>query len=160
MNSGRGGFRIRAKWEVEKLKAGLWQLIITEIPYQVQKSKLIEKIANLIDEKKLPMVNEILDESSQEIRIVIEPRSRNLRPEMLMETLFKLTDLEIKNSFKLKFYRQRKSAQVFRSLKDALKLWLEHRSEVLIRRSNFRYEKISKRINILEWLFSCFFKLR
>tara|TARA_B100002051_G_scaffold275543_1_gene319950 strand:- start:1135 stop:3339 length:2205 start_codon:yes stop_codon:yes gene_type:complete len=148
-NSGRGGFRLRAKWQVEKLKAGLWQLIITEIPYQVQKSKLIEKIANLIDEKKLPMVSEILDESSQEIRIVIEPRSRNLRPEMLMETLFKLTDLEIKVPLNLNFIDKENLPGV-RPLKDALKLWLDHRNEVLIRRSNFRYEKISKRINILD----------
>ena len=113
------------------------------------KSKLIEKIANLIDEKKLPMVSEILDESSEEIRIVVEPRSRNLQPEMLMETLFKLTDLEIKVPLNLNFIDKENIPGV-RPLKDTLKLWLEHRNEVLIRRTNFRYEKIAKRINIFD----------
>ncbi len=156
--TGRGGFRLRSRWNVEKLKAGLWQLIITEIPYQVQKSKIIEKIANLIDEKKLPMINEILDESSEDIRIVIEPKSKNLYPEILMETLFKLTDLEVKIPLNLNFIDSNNMPGV-RSLRETLKLWLDHRNEVLIRRTNFRLEKTSKRINILNGYLIVFINL-
>ena len=90
---GRGSFRLRSKWEIEILRAGQWQIIVTEIPYQVQKGKVIEKISNLMDEKKLPLLSEISDESAEDIRVVLEPRSRNISPEMLMETLFKSTDL-------------------------------------------------------------------
>ena len=155
---GRGSFRLRSKWSVEKLKAGLWQIVINEIPYQVQKSKIIEKIASLIDEKKLPMVSDVSDESAEDIRIIIEPRSRNLNPEMLMEAVFKLTELEIKIPLNLNFIDKNNLPGV-RSLKDCLFHWIEHRQEVLVRKSKFRLQKISERINILDGYIIVFLNL-
>ena len=99
--TGKGGFRLRARWNIEKLKAGQWQIIVTEIPYQVQKSRLLEKIAELMESKTLPMLSDIRDESTENVRLIIEPKSRNLSPEMVMETLFKKTDLETKVSLNL-----------------------------------------------------------
>ena len=98
---GKGGFKLRARWIVEKLKSGQWQIIVTEIPYQVQKSRLLEKIAELMENKILPMLSDIRDESTENIRLVVEPKSRNLSPEMIMETLFKKTDLETRVSLNL-----------------------------------------------------------
>ena len=99
--TGKGGFRLRARWNIEKLKAGQWQIIVTEIPYQVQKSRLLEKIAELMESKTLPMLSDVRDESTESVRLIIEPKSRNLSPEMVMETLFKKTDLETKVSLNL-----------------------------------------------------------
>ena len=155
---GRGSFRLRSKWEIEKLRAGQWQIIVTEIPYQVQKGKVIEKISNLMDEKKLPLLSEISDESAEDIRVVLEPRSRNISPEMLMETLFKSTDLEIRVPLNLNFIDKDLFPGV-RSLKQTLSLWIEHRIEILQRKSKFRLKKISERINILNGYLVVFINL-
>ena len=146
--TGRGGFRIRAKWETEKVGHGTWNIIITEIPYQVQKSRLIEKIAELIQNKKLPIVNDIMDESAEDIRVVIEPKSRSVEPEMLMEQLFKLTDLEQRFSLNMNVLDAENTPGVM-NLRDVLSAFLEHRHVVLKRRSKFRLGKIEHRLEIL-----------
>ena len=147
--SGKGSFRVRSKWNIEKLKNGKWQIIISEIPYQIIKSKLIEKIDNLIEDKKIPLVSEIIDESAENIRIVIEPKNRDVSPELLMENLFKLTDLEAKVHLNLN-YLDKKNIPGVRSLKVALIDWLEHRKEILERKSNFRLSKIKDRLEIID----------
>ena len=147
--SGKGSFRVRSKWNVEKLKNGKWQIIISEIPYQIIKSKLIEKIDNLVEDKKIPLMSEILDESAENIRIVIEPKNRDVSPELLMENLFKLTDLEAKVHLNLN-YLDKKNIPGVRSLKVALIDWLEHRKEILERRSNFRLNKIKDRLEVID----------
>ena len=98
---GRGGFRLRARWELEKEKGGTWQIVVTEIPYQIQKSRLIEKMAEMLQAKKLPVLADIRDESAEDIRIVLEPKSRRLDPEAVMESLFKSTELETRVSLNL-----------------------------------------------------------
>ncbi len=147
--SGKGSFRVRSKWSVEKLKQGLWQIIISEIPYQIIKSKLIEKIDGLIEEKKIPLISDISDESAENIRIVIEPKNRNVSPELLMESLFKLTDLEAKVHLNLN-YLDKKNIPGVRSLKVTLNDWLEHRKEILERKSKFRLNKISDRLEVID----------
>ncbi len=147
--TGKGSFRVRSKWNVEKLKNGKWQIIISEIPYQIIKSKLIEKIDNLVEDKKLPLMSEILDESAENIRIVIEPKNRDVSPELLMENLFKLTDLEAKVHLNLN-YLDKKNIPGVRSLKIALIDWLEHRKEILERKSNFRLNKITDRLEVID----------
>ncbi|MDH5188287.1 MAG: DNA topoisomerase IV subunit A [Rhodospirillaceae bacterium] len=146
--TGRGGFRVRAKWETEKAGHGTWNIVITEIPYQVQKSRLIEKIAELIQTKKLPIVNDIRDESAEDIRIVIEPKSRAVEPEMLMEQLFKLTDLEQRFSLNMNVLDAENTPGVM-NLREVLSAFLEHRHVVLKRRSKFRLGKIEHRLEIL-----------
>ena len=146
--TGRGGFRVRAKWETEKAGHGTWNIVITEIPYQVQKSRLIEKIAELIQNKKLPIVNDIRDESAEDIRIVIEPKSRAVEAEMLMEQLFKLTDLEQRFSLNMNVLDAENTPGVM-NLREVLSAFLEHRHVVLKRRSKFRLGKIEHRLEIL-----------
>ena len=146
--NGKGSFRLRAKWNIENIKSGQWKLIISEIPYQVQKSRLLEKIAELMDNKSLPMLSDIRDESAENIRIVIEPKSRNLSPEMIMETLFKKTDLEIRVSLNLNVIDENNVPGV-KSLKDSLKSWLDHRQIILQRKSKYRLNQIENRIDIL-----------
>lgn len=146
--TGRGGFRVRAKWETEKAGHGTWNIVITEIPYQVQKSRLIEKIAELIQTKKLPIVNDIRDESAEDIRIVIEPKSRAVEPEMLMEQLFRLTDLEQRFSLNMNVLNAENTPGVM-NLREVLSAFLEHRHVVLKRRSKFRLGKIEHRLEIL-----------
>lgn len=148
-DTGRGGFRVRAKWEKEETGRGNYQIVITEIPYQVPKSRLIEKIAELMSAKKLPLLNDIRDESAEDIRVVIEPKSRTVDPILLMETLFKLTDLESRISLNMNVLSNGKVPQVL-SLKGVLTEWLAHRKEVLVRRSNYRKEKIEHRLEILD----------
>ena len=147
--SGKGGFRLRATYEIEREKGGQWQIIITEIPYQVQKSRLIEKMAEMLQDKKLPMLADIRDESAEDIRIVLEPKSRRLDPETLIESLFKITDLETKISLNLNVLDSQGRPAVL-SLREALNEWLAHRRVVLQRRSAFRLGKIAKRLEILE----------
>lgn len=147
--TGRGGFRVRAKWEKEETGRGNYQIVITEIPYQVPKSRLIEKIAELMSAKKLPLLNDIRDESAEDIRVVLEPKSRTVDPVILMETLFKLTDLESRISLNMNVLSNGKVPKVL-SLKGVLNEWLAHRKEVLVRRSNFRKEKIEHRLEILD----------
>ena len=147
--TGRGSFRLRAKWFLEKLSHGLYQIIISEIPYQVQKSRLIEKIAELIITKKLSVLSDVLDESTDEVRIVLQPKSRSVDAKMLMEQLFRLTELETRVSLNLNVLDANSTPRVM-NLRQALQAFLDHRQEVLIRCTKFRLEKIEHRIEILE----------
>lgn len=148
-STGKGGFRLRAKWEVEREKGGSWQIIVTDIPYQVQKSRLIEKMAEMLQDRKLPMLADIRDESAEDIRLVLEPKSRRLDPEVVMESLFRLTELETRISMNLNVLDASGKPSVM-GLKEALQAWLNHRREVLVRRSQHRLDKIAKRLEILE----------
>ncbi|MDA0763513.1 MAG: DNA topoisomerase IV subunit A [Proteobacteria bacterium] len=156
--AGKGGFRLRARWNVEKLSAGQWQIVVTEIPYQVQKSRLLEKIAELMENKHLPMLSDIRDESAEDIRLVLEPRSRNLSPEMIMETLFKKSDLETRFSLNLNVIDDKNIPGV-KSLKEALQSWLNHRQIILQRKSVFRVGQIENRINILNGYITVYLNL-
>ncbi|WOC15042.1 DNA topoisomerase IV subunit A [Pseudochrobactrum sp. MP213Fo] len=146
--TGRGAFRVRAKWEKEDLGRGTWAVIITEIPYQVQKSRLIEKIAELLLAKRLPLLDDIRDESAEDIRIVLEPKNRTVDPELLMESLFKLTELETRISLNMNVLSHGRVPNVL-SLGGVLKEWLDHRKDVLVRRSQYRLDEIDKRLEIL-----------
>ncbi len=157
-SSGKGGFRLRAKWEIEREKGGSWQIIVTEIPYQVQKSRLIEKMAEMLQDRKLPMLADILDESAEDIRLVLEPKSRRLDPEVVMESLFRLTELEVRISMNLNVLDASGKPSVM-GLKGALQAWLDHRREVLVRRSQYRLEKIARRLEILEGYLVVFLNL-
>lgn len=147
--TGKGSFRLRAKWEVEQQKGGMYKVIVTEIPYQVSKSKLIEKIADLLSEKKLPLLNDIIDESADDIRVVLEPKARTVDPEVLMESLYRHTDLENRFSLNMNVLDHGKSPKVM-SLKEVLQAFLNHRQEVLQRRSRHRLKQIETRLEILE----------
>ena len=146
--TGRGGFRLRARWEVEKLKNGTYQIVVTEIPYQVQKSRLVEKLAELLEARKLAMLGDIQDESAEDVRLVLEPKSRNVDPAVLMESLFRQSDLEVRVSLNLNVLDAEQIPRVM-PLREALLAFLDHRHEVLIRRSNFRLGKIEHRLEIL-----------
>ena len=156
--NGKGSFRLRARWNVENIKGGQWKIIISEIPYQVQKSRLLEKISELMDNKSLPMLSDIRDESTENIRIVIDPKSRNLSPEMIMETLFKKTDLEVRISLNLNVIDD-KNVPGVKSLKEALRSWLDHRQIILQRKSKFRLNQIGNRINILNGYITVYLNL-
>lgn len=146
--TGRGAFRTRAKWEVEKLSHGLYQIVITEIPYQVQKSRLIEKMAELFRNKKLPLLGHIRDESAEDIRLVLEPKTRQVDPEMLMESLFRVTELESRFNMNMNVLTAAGVPQVL-GLKEVLRAFLDHRHEVLVRRSEHRLGEIARRLEIL-----------
>ena len=156
--TGRGSFRVRADWMVEKEKGGGWSIIVTAIPYQVQKSRLIEKMAELLNAKKLPMLADIRDESAEDLRLVLEPKSRRLDPEMMMESLFHLTDLETKVPLNLNVLAADGTPGVL-SLKDALLAWIDHRLVVLQRRSRHRLDKIAHRLDVLEGYLTVFLNL-
>ncbi len=147
--TGRGGFRLRAKWTKEETGRGGYQIVVTEIPYQVQKAKLIEKIAELLTEKKLPLLGDVRDESAEEIRLILEPKSRTVDPVLLMESLFRLTELEIRFGLNMNVLSQGQIPNVL-SLRDVLRQWLEHRVDVLVRRSNHRLKKIEHRLEVLD----------
>ncbi|WP_420142579.1 DNA gyrase subunit A, partial [Sphingomonas sp.] len=147
--TGRGGFRVRARWSVEDQGRGTWVLAVTEIPYQVQKSKLIEQIAALINEKKLPILADVRDESDEKVRIVLEPRARTVDPKVLMDGLFRLTDLETRVPLNLNVLDRDRTPRVM-SLKQALAGWVEHQFEVLLRRTRHRLDKIADRIELLD----------
>jgi topoisomerase-4 subunit A len=147
--TGRGSFRIRAKWEKEELKGGAYQVVVTEIPYQVPKSKLIERIAELLNEKKLPFLEDINDESTTDVRIVLTPKSRNIEPEHLMEQLYRSTDLETRFGLNMNVLDGHQIPRVM-SLGEVLKAYLDHRRDVLQRRSKFRLAEIDRRLEILE----------
>jgi topoisomerase IV subunit A len=147
--TGRGAFRVRARWAIEDQGRGTWVAVISEIPYQVQKSKLIEQIASLISEKKLPILADVRDESDEEIRIVIEPRSRSVEPQVLMDSLFRLTELEVRISLNLNVLDANRTPRVM-SLKEVIAAWLEHQFIVLVRRSQHRLAKIDDRIELLD----------
>jgi len=147
--TGRGSFRLRARWETEDLGRGVYNIVITEIPYQVQKARLIERIAELLEQRKLPFLNDIRDESAEDIRIVIEPKNRTVEAETLMEQLFQLTDLEVRISLNMNVLDGGVTPRVM-SLREVLTSFLLHRHEVLERRARFRLEKIEQRLEILE----------
>ncbi|MFS0737649.1 DNA topoisomerase IV subunit A [Sphingomonas sp. 1P06PA] len=147
--TGRGSFRVRARIGEEREKGGGWVLVVTEIPFQVPKGKLIEQIAALVSEKKLPILADVRDESDAEIRIVIEPRSRTVDQAMLRDSLFRLTDLEVKIPLNLNVLDAERTPRVM-GLKQALSAWLEHQFEVLVRRSRHRLAKIDDRIELLD----------
>ncbi|MEL7204726.1 MAG: DNA topoisomerase IV subunit A [Pseudomonadota bacterium] len=156
--TGRGGFRVRAKWDVEDLGRGQWQVVVTEIPYQVQKSRLIEKIAEGIQTKKVPILADVRDESADDIRIVLEPRSRNVEPEVLMNMLYRNSDLESRFSLNMNVLIDGVTPKVA-SLKEVLRAFLDHRREVLERRSRHRVEKIEHRLEVLEGFITAFLNL-
>ena len=156
--TGRGSFRLRAKWEVEDLGRGQWQIVITEIPYQVQKSKLIEKIAELINSKKIPILADVRDESADDIRMILEPKSKNVDPDVLMNTMFKNSDLEVRFSLNMNVLIDGVTPKVC-SLKEVLRAFLDHRRDVLVRRTTFRVEKIDHRLEVLEGLIVAFLNL-
>ncbi|MDR1025913.1 MAG: DNA topoisomerase IV subunit A [Lactobacillus sp.] len=145
---GKGSFRIRAKWQKEELSHGLYQIIITEIPYQVQKSKLIEKIAILINEKKVPLLTDVRDESAQDVRIVLEPKNRTVDAALLMEHLYKQTELEVKFNMNMNVLDSDGVPRVM-SIKEVLADFLKHRINVLQRRVQYRLDKINNRLEIL-----------
>src|ERR1700735_3682637 len=147
--TGRGGFRLRAKWEVEKGKHGTWQIVVTQIPYQVQKAKLVEQLAQLLEEKKLPLLGDVRDESDEKIRLVLEPRTRGVEPEVLMETVFRATALETRFPLNMNVLDATRTPRVM-PLPEVLRCWLDHRHEVLVRRSNHRLAAIERRIVILD----------
>jgi topoisomerase IV subunit A len=146
--TGRGSFRVRARWNKEETGRGMWSVVVTEIPYSVPKSRLIEKIAELLQEKKLPLLADVRDESAEDVRIVLEPRSRTVDPVILMESLFRLTELESRVPMNVNVLAGGKVPKVL-GLADCLKEWLNHRREVLIRRSSHRLAAIDRRLEIL-----------
>ena len=145
--TGKGNIRIRAKWEIEKEKRGVWKIVVTEIPYQVNKGKLIEKIAQLIIDKKLPILDDVRDESDENIRLILVPRNRDVNPEQLMEALFNLSDLETRFSINLNAINN--NIPKVHNLRDLLLAWLDHRRDVLIKRSQFRLNQIKDRMELL-----------
>ena len=156
--TGRGPMRLRARWEIEELPRGLWQVVVTEIPYQVQKSKLIEKIAELIQLKKIPILSDVRDESAEDIRLVLEPRAKTVDPTVLMETLFRLCDLEIRFNLNLNTLIDGRTPKVC-SMKEVLRAFIDHRRDVLLRRSQHRKDKIDRRLEVLEGYIVAFLNL-
>ncbi|MGK7866893.1 DNA topoisomerase IV subunit A [Falsiroseomonas sp. E2-1-a20] len=147
--TGRGGFRLRAQWTEEKLKNGTWQIVVTEIPYQVQKSRLIEQIAALMEEKKLPLLGDVRDESTDVVRLVLEPKARSVDAKMLMETLFRHTQLETRFPLNMNVLDANRTPRVM-GLREVLRSWLDHRHVVLVRRSEHRLAAIARRLEILD----------
>jgi topoisomerase-4 subunit A len=156
--TGKGGFRLRSKYEIEDLGRGQWQIVVTEIPYQVQKSKLIEKLAELIQLKKVPILADVRDESADDIRIVLEPRAKTVDPEVLMGTLFRQSDLENRFSLNMNVLIDGRTPKVC-SLKEVLRAFLDHRRDVLIRRSRHRMAQIDHRLEVLEGFLIAFLNL-
>ncbi len=156
--TGRGAFRLRSKWEVEDQGRGTWQIIVTEIPYQVQKSKLLERLAELIDTKKIPLLIDARDESTDDVRIVLEPRSKNVDPELLMNMLFRNSDLETRFSMNMNVLIDGRVPKVC-SLKEVLRAFLDHRREVLMRRTRHRLDKIDHRLEVLDGYITAYLNL-
>ena len=156
--TGRGSFRLRARYSTEDLGRGQWQIVVTEIPFQVQKSKLIEKIAELIQTKKIQILEDIRDESAEDLRVVLEPKNKNVDPNILMETLFKISDLEVRFSLNMNVLIDGLVPKVC-NLNEVLRAFLDHRRNILKRRSNFRLNKIDIRLEILEGLIIAFLNL-
>ena len=156
--TGRGSFRLRAKWEKEDLGRGQWQIVVTEIPYQVQKSKLIEKIAELIQTKKVPILADVRDESADDIRLILEPRAKTVDPDVMMNMLFRASDLEVRFSLNMNVLIDGVTPKVC-SLREVLRAFLDHRREVLLRRSQHRLEKIDHRLEVLEGFIIAFLNL-
>ncbi|RMD63585.1 MAG: DNA topoisomerase IV subunit A [Alphaproteobacteria bacterium] len=146
--TGRGSFRLRARWEVEKVKGGGWRIVVTEIPFHVQKSRLIEKIAELMAARKLAMLGDVHDESTEDVRLVLEPKSRNVDPQVLMESLFRQTDLEVRIGLNMNVLDADNTPRVM-NLREVLRAYLEHQRVVLVRRTRFRLDKIERRLEVL-----------
>ena len=146
--TGRGAFRMRARWHVEDTGRGTYQIIVTEIPYQVQKSRLLEKLSELLEAKKVPLLEDVRDESAEDVRLVLVPRAKTVEPDVLMESLFKVCDLETRFSMNMNVLH--KGAPQVMGLRDVLQAYLDHRREVVVRRAEFRLDKIEKRLHILE----------
>ncbi len=157
-DTGRGGFRMRAKWTVERGRLGMWQIVVTEIPYQVQKNKLVEQIAVLLEEKKLPFLGDVRDESAELVRLVLEPKSRAVEPEVLMETMFRATQLETRFPLNMNVLTADKTPMVL-GLRAVLQAWLDHRHEVLVRRSRHRQAAIARRLEVLDGYLAVFLNL-
>jgi len=156
--TGRGGFRLRARWAVEPGKSGTWSIVVTEIPYQVQKSRLVEQIAALLEEKKLPLLADLRDESTDKVRLVFEPRARSVDPAHLMESLFRATALESRLSLNMNVLDAERIPRVM-GLKQVLRAWLDHRQVVLVRRSRFRLSAIERRLEILAGMLIAYLNL-
>jgi len=156
--SGRGSFRIRARWETEDLGRGQYQVVVTEIPYQVQKARLVERIAELMVNRKLPLLGDIRDESAEDIRLVLEPKSRNVTPDMLMESLFRNTEMEARISLNMNVLDADNVPRVM-TLREVLQAYLDHRHDVLVRRTNYRLGKIEERLNVLHGYMIVFLNL-
>ncbi|MBU1317387.1 MAG: DNA topoisomerase IV subunit A [Alphaproteobacteria bacterium] len=156
--TGRGGFRVRAKWEIEDLGRGGYQIVVTEIPYQVQKSRLIEKIAELLIARKLPLLEDVRDESAEDVRVVLVPKSRTVDATLLMESLFRLTDLENRFPLNMNVLSMGKVPRVM-AINEVLLEWLAHRKEVLVRRSKFRLAAIDRRLEVLGGLLIAYLNL-
>ena len=157
-STGRGSFRLRAKWAIEDLGRGVYQIVVTEIPYQVQKSKLVERLAELIQTKKVPILADVRDESAEDIRMILEPKSKNVDPDVLMNMLFRNSDLEIKFSLNMNVLIDGVTPKVC-SMKEVLRAFLDFRRDVLCRRSAHRMEKIDHRLEVLEGLIIAFLNL-
>src|SRR5512143_4146439 len=156
--TGRGGFRVRAHWTKEEGARGTYQIVIDEIPYQVQKAKLIERIAELLEQKKLPLLDDVHDESAEDVRIVLTPKSRSVEAEILMEQLFRQTDLEARYPLNMNVLDKGLVPKVM-SLREALQAFIDHRREVLERRTTHRLEKIAARLEILEGYLAVYLNL-
>ena len=156
--TGRGSFRVRARWEIEDQGRGGYVIVVTEIPYQVQKSKLIEKIAELLQARKLPLLGDIRDESAEDVRVVIDPKVRTVEAELLMESLFRLTDLESRIPLNMNVLSGGKVPKVL-SLKEVLVEWLAHQREVLVRRARFRLGQIERRLEVVAGYLIAFLNL-
>jgi topoisomerase IV subunit A len=146
--TGKGGFRVRCRWEKEELPRGGWHIVITEIPYLVQKGRLIERMAELLNDKKLTLLGDVRDESAEDVRVILEPKTRNIDPEVLMEQIFRNTELESRFPLNMNVLSKGKIPRVM-SLRDVLREWLDHRKEVLQRKSTFRLKEIARRLEIL-----------
>ncbi len=146
--TGRGSLRLRARWSTEKIGHGQYQIVVTEIPYQVPKSRLIEKIAELLGAKKVPMLDDVRDESTDDVRLILEPKSRTVEPEMLMEALFRLTDLEVRVAVNINVLDRGRNPRVM-TLREALQAFLDHRHEVLLRQTRHRMGRIEARLEML-----------
>ncbi len=156
--TGRGGFRVRAKWEVERGKNGTWAIVVTQIPYQVQKARLIEQIAELLEAKKLPLLGDVRDESTEAVRLVLEPKTRGVEPEVLMETIFRATALESRFPLNMNVLTADRTPRVM-GLREVLRHWLDHRHEVLVRRARHRLAAIDKRLEVLVGFLAVFLNL-
>lgn len=156
--TGKGGFRLRARWHAEEQGRGTYQIVVTEIPYQVQKSKLVERIADLINAKKIPILADVRDESAEDIRLVLEPRSRTVEPALLMETLFKHSDLEVRIPLNMNVLIDGRTPKVC-GLREVLRAFLDHRREVLLRRAQYRLTKIADRVEVLDGYIIAFLNL-
>jgi topoisomerase-4 subunit A len=156
--TGRGSFRMRAKWEIEDLGRGMYQIVVTEIPYQVQKSRLIEKIAELLIAKKLPLLSDIRDESTEQVRVVLEPRNKNIKAEHLMEHLFRQSEFETRFSLNMNVLGSDRAPRVM-NLREAMQAFLDHRQVVLVRTTSHRLDKIARRLEMLGGFLIAFLNL-